>query len=449
MRSYKLSSAILAAAALLALALAGAASARTPHLKRNSGTPGAICRISINVAPRLITTGETALAYGHATCPGGTQGGQTVVLYQRVIGTAGFAVAGEAKTDAKGFYQITTAPQTTNSQFYAAIGAGQSRHQLEKVAAQVTLVGPPESKQILEGLKTGRANAVTFSGTVSPNDAGAIIVLQRENAIKGTEWHPIGRTIVNSSGGFALTHAFAVPGASEVRVMLRPGRRNVASASNILTYQISQAQNPALTIISSSDPVPYNGSTVISGKAAGAPNTAVTLVGHAAGTKFTTLATVKTDGEGNYAFPAQTPLTSMFYKVNGAGRSSAVLYQGVKYLLTATPSSATVTSGQAVTFTGTVTPARAGHTIYMERQNLAGTGFHVVAVGTVEAGGTYAVSRILYAPGTEVLRVKIPGDPENGGTASTPVTVTVNPLAASKLTPEPPSNTTSPPEGKV
>ena len=217
MRSYKLSPAVLAAAALLALATAGAASARRPHLKRNSGTPGAICRISINVAPRLLTTGETALAYGHATCAGGTQGGQTVVLYQRVIGTGGFAVAGETKTDAKGFYQITTAPQTTNSQFYAAIGASQSRHQLEKVAAQVTLVGPPESKQILEGLKTGRANAVTFSakgsvGNRSLNATGAIRT-SSAGAISLTLTGKIG--VWRISGRFPLS-AFTITSVSGV-----------------------------------------------------------------------------------------------------------------------------------------------------------------------------------------------------------------------------------------
>jgi hypothetical protein len=443
MRSYKLSSAILAAAALLALATAGAASARTPHHKRNSGIQGANCRTTLNVAPRLITTGETALAFGRSLCPA-----QTVTLYQRAVGGPGYAVAGTTTTDAKGFWQITLAPQTNNSQIYAAVGASTSRRVLERVAAQVSLVGPPESKQVLAGLKTGRANAVTFSGTVSPNDAGALLVLQRENAIKGNEWHQIGHTLVNSSGGFALTHVFVAPGASNIRILLRGNHRNAASASNILSYQISQAQNPALTIISSLDPLAYNGSTVISGTVAGAPNTAVTLMGRSAGHKFGPIATVNTDGSGNYAFPAQTPLTSMYYKVNGSSRSSAVLYQGVKYLLTATPGATTITSGQALTFTGTVTPARE-HEIYIERENLTGTGFHVVAIGKVAANGTYAVSKILYAPGTEVLRVKIPGDPENGGTASAPVTVTVNPLAASKLTPEPPGNTTAPPEGQV
>jgi hypothetical protein len=449
MRSHKLTSAILAAAALLALASAGTASARSPHLRHRNGILGANCRISLNVAPRLVTSGETVLAFGQATCPP-NEAGQTVTLFQRVAGSSGFAVAGTTTTDTHGAYQMTTAAETTNSQFYAAIGASLSRHRSLKVAAQVTLAGPPESKSLFEGLKTGRRNAVTFTGTVSPDDAGALVVLQRQNAIRGNEWHRIGHTIVAADGTYALTKAFTAPGASSVRVMVKSGKRNVSSPSNVLSYQISQAQNPSLTILSATDPIPYGGSTVISGTVAGAPNTMVTLTGHAAHNPFVTITTAKTDGEGNYSFPAQSPLLSTFYKVTGAGRSSAVLYEGVKYLLTAAPSAMTVTSGQPLTFTGTVTPARTGHTIYLERQNIAGTGFHVISVGTVAADGTYAITRNLYAPGSDVLRVKVPGDPENGGTSSDPFTITVTPLTtAAKLAPEPPGNSTLPPEGQV
>lgn len=447
MRSYKLTSAVLAAAALLALALAGTASARSPHLKRRNGIPGANCRISLNVAPRLVTSGETVLAYGQATCQPSTEAGQTVTLYQRVAGSSGFAVAATTTTDSHGFYQMTTAPETTNSQFYAAVGSSQSRHRPLKVAAQVTLL--PVEGNVANGLHTGRRNAVMFKGSVSPEDSGALVILQRQNAIRGNEWHRIGHTIVDSTGHYALTHAFVAAGASDIRVLVKANKRNIASPSNVLSYDISQAQNPSLTIFSSTDPVPYGGSTVISGIVAGAPNTTVTLTGHAAHNPFVTIMTAKTDSEGKYSFPAQSPLVSTFYKVTGASRSSAVLYEGVKYLLTAAASASTVTSGQPLTFTGLVTPARAGHAIYLERQNVAGTGFHVVSVGTVNGDGTYSITRNLYAPGTEVLRVKVPGDPENGGTASEPFTITVTPLtSASKLTPEPPANSTLPPEGQ-
>jgi hypothetical protein len=445
MRSYKLTSATLAAA-LLALGTSGVASAHPPRHLGSNGTAGP-CAISLEVAPRLLTSGETALAHGVAQCASTTP--ETVTLYQRVAGSPGFAVAGTATTEAGGGYQITTAPQTTNSVLYAAVGSARSHARALKVAAQVTLVGPPETKQLFAGIKTGRRNAVIFTGEVSPDEKGATLILQRQNAIRGNEWHMIGRTIVDAEGKFAITHDFVVPGASDIRVLVRANRRNVAGRSNVLSYEISQAQNPSLTILSATDPVPYGGSTVISGTLAGSPDTTVTLMGHPAGGPLVAVATTKTDGEGNYSFPAQTPLTSMFYKVTGAGRSSALLYEGVKYVLTASVLSSTITSGSPVVFNGTVTPIDAGHAIYIERQNLSGTGFHVIATGTVNADGTYSLSHILYTPGTEVLRVKVPGDPGNAGTASSPFTITVNPLAAAKIGPEPAGNSTLPPEGTV
>jgi hypothetical protein len=450
MRSPKLTSAVMAAAAVMALVMAGAAAAskHSNVVKKHTAHAG-VCSVSLNVAPRLLTAGETALAYGQATCPGGTEASQPVTLYQRAAGSPGFSVAGTTTTDAKGFYQLATAALASNTQFYSAVGSALSHRRNVKVAAQVTLVGPPETKTLFSGIHTGRRNAVTFTGTVSPSDAGATVVLQRQNSIRGNEWSWIASTIVNSSGGFAITHAFVVPGPSDVRVVVRSNHRNVASPSNVLSYNISQAQNPSLTILSTADPIAFGGATVVNGTAAGAPNTTLTLLGHAAHDRFAPVATTTTNAKGEYAFGPQSPAVSTFYKVQGAGRTSAVLYQGVKYVLTAAPLATTVLSGQAVSFSGTVSPAATGHTIYIERRNINNTGFHVAGTGTVGPGGAYTISRIFYAPGTDVLRVKIPGDFTHGGTASEPFSITIAPLPTAKLKPEPQGNGSLPPEGKV
>ena len=450
MRSPKLASAFTAVAALLALAVPATAAARAHH----HGTPrhgvkAGRCRLTLNVAPRLVTSGETALAYGQGSCAAGTEAGQTVTLYEHSAGSGGFSVAGTTTTDAHGFYQLTTPALTQNSVFYATLASSQSPHRTVRVIAQVTLAGPPEGKSLFAGIRTGRRNAVTFTGTVAPNDAGATVVLQRQNEVRGRGWHSVGRTIVNSSGGFAITHVFWAPGASEIRVLVRGNARNVDSASNTLSYDISQAQNPSLTILSSADPIPYGGSVVISGTVAGAPHAPVTLLGRTAHGGFKTVATSTTDGEGKYAFPAQPGVASTFYRVKGANRSSAVLYQGVKYVLTAVPGATSVQSGQPFSVSGTVSPARAGHAIYLQRQNLAGTGFHVAAVGTVAADGSYTITHVFFAPGTDVLRVKIPGDSENGGTATPTFNLTVTPVPAASLKPEPPGNSSQPSSGQV
>jgi hypothetical protein len=447
MRSPKLTSAL--AFALIALAVPATSAARAHHhgAGKHSATPGH-CRLTLNVAPRLVTSGETALAYGQASCPAGTEAGQTVTVYEHSAGAGGYSVAGTATTDPHGFYQLTTPALTQNSVFYATLASAQSPHRTVRVIAQVTLAGPPEGKQLFAGIRTGRRNAVTFTGSVSPADSGAEVVLQRQNEVRGRGWHGIGTTVVNSTGEFALTHIFWVPGASEIRVLVRSNKRNVLSPSNTLSYDISQAQNPSLTILTSADPISYGGSVVISGAAAGAPNAALTLLARTAGGSFKPVATTTANGKGEYAFPAQATLSSTFYRVQGANRRSAVLYQGVKYLLTEEPGATSVQSGQPFSVAGKVTPARAGHEIYLQRLSPQGI-YHVVAVGTVAADGSYAISHVFFAPGTDTLRVRIPGDPENGGTAGDPFSLAVTPAPGAALKPEPPTNSSQPSQGQL
>jgi len=450
MRSTKLNSAIAATAALLLLAPAGAAARQHTDSHSRHARPGAGCRVKLNVAPHLLTAGESVLAYGQLTCavPAG-EPAQTVTVYQRSVGSPAYTAVGTATTDEHGFYELTASSITTNSTFYAIAGGAQSATKHVRVAAQVTVVGPSEGSQILTALKTGRPNRVTFTGTVSPDDIGATVVLQRQNAITGNDWHRIERGVVKPGGAYSLTHAFVVPGDANIRVLVRSNRRNIPSVSNVLNYEISQAQNPNLTISTSEDPIAYGQSVTISGVAAGAPNTPVTLMArtvHQSGPS--PVAQVTTDGSGKYTFPAQSPVDSTFYRVQAAGKSSAVLYEGVKDVLAAQVSATTIPAGQTLKFTGTVTPDHTEHVIYLERQNAAGTSFHVVEVAVIGAGSTYTIAHTVFNVGTSVFRVKVPGDPQNGGAVSPNFTITVTPPAPSTLAPEAPGNSTQPSLGQ-
>jgi hypothetical protein len=407
--------------------------------------------VKLNIAPKLITAGESALAYGQLTCavPASEQA-QTVTLYERSVGSPGYTTAGTATTDEHGFYELTVGSITSNSAFYTVAGGARSANRIVRVAAQVTLAGPTEGSQILTALKTGERNRVTFTGTVSPADVGAIAVLQRQNAITGNDWHRIEFGVVKPDGTYSITHVFGVPGDANIRVLVRSNRRNVPSVSNVLNYEISQAQNPELTIASSSDPIAFGQSVAISGVVAGEPKAPVTLLARTARQGgFAPVAQTTTDAGGNYEFPAQSPVASTFYRVSSAGKSSAVLYEGVKDVLTAQISATTIPAGQSITVTGAVTPDHTGHVIYLERQNASGTSFHVVEVAVIGAGSTYTISHTIYSLGTSVYRVKVPGDPLNGGTVSPNFTVTTTPPAPSTLKPEAPGNSTQPSEGQV
>jgi hypothetical protein len=307
----------------------------------------------------------------------------------------------------------------------------------------VTLSGPTEGQ-----LLTGYPNRVTFTGTVSPADAGARVVLQRQNASTGSDWRHIGSGFVTSSGTFTIVHTFVVPGDANVRVLVRSQRRNIPSSSNVLGYVISQAENPQLTIQASADPIAFGESVTISGKLGGGANQPVTLLArgrHQHG--FAHIAQTTTNGSGEYSFPAQSPINNTFYRVTSASQASAVLYEGVKDVLSAQVSATTVPAGGIVTFTGAVSPDHTGHAIYLERKGADGD-FHVIEVGEVGAGSAYSISRGLYAPGVQVLRVFVPGGPENQGAASQPFAITVTPAPASTLTEEPQESASFPQEGQ-
>ena len=84
-----------------------------------------------------------------------------------------------------------------------------------------------------------------------------------------------------------------------------------------------------------------------------------------------------------------------------------------------------------------------------ERQNAAGTGFHVVQISYVLPGSEYSIVHQVYVPGTKVFRVDIPGGPDNGRAVSQLFTIVVTPAPASALTPEAPGNSTQPGEGQT
>jgi hypothetical protein len=455
-------------AAVAALVLSGLfASGATARKHRSFGGR---CAVSIHVAPHRIAAGDPVVVFGRLRCVHpAEESGQTVKLYHHLVGLPGFTYVQSTTADSAGFYELSRADGVveTNRAWYVRSHGAQSSVVHIDVAAQATLSGPPESQQLL----TGFANRVTFTGTVSPADVGARVILQRQNATTGTRWHRIDSGVVGPDGAFTIVHTFIVPGDANIRVLVRSQGRNIPSPSDVLAYVISQAQNPALTIAASADPIVFGGSVVISGKLEGGASQPVTLMARTAREQsFTPIAEVTTNGSGEYSFPAQAPVNSTFYRVVAhksvcpppkpgeptcdlvrlARRvSSAVLYEGVKDVLTAQVSATSIPAGSAVVFSGTVAPDHTGHVVYLERRNASINGFHVVQVATIGASSTYSISHRIYDTHSQVFRVYIPGGPENQGAASQLFTIEVTPAPASALTPEPQSNTSVPSEGQT
>ncbi len=433
------------AAAIFVLAVAPSGAFARKHNPFAGTGP---CSVNINAVPRLFEEGETVSVFGRLSCRTlAAESGRVVTLYEKIAGSGKFTAIGTASTEAGGFYELTTPPVVYNSVFYVRARGIVSGRSVVKVLAHVTFSGPAEGTQLF----TGPANKVIFSGVVSPADTGAVVVLQRQNAVTGNEWHRIQRGFVGPGGVFSLTHVFAVPGDANIRVLIRSHGRNVPSPSDLTTYEISQTENPALTIGAAPDPIVYGHSTLISGTLSGASTgMPVTLYAHTAHQKgFAPVAETKTGSGGAYAFAPQSPVASTYYQVKGGSQASAILFEGVIDVITATPLPTTVAAGQPFTVTGTVSPDHTGHIIYLQQANRFGGGFHTVAVSTVGAGSAYSFSHSVYTVGTPTFRVRIPGGPLDEGAASKPFTITVTPAPATALKPESSSNVGQPAEGQT
>ncbi|HEY5198039.1 MAG TPA: hypothetical protein VIJ51_13545 [Solirubrobacteraceae bacterium] len=414
MRLKYVSSAACAAAAVTSLA--GACLAAAP------ASAAASKHITITAAPNPIVSGDPVVIFGQLT--GRNDSDALVKLFHRVAGQPGFTLVSTTHTGTTGAYEFSRADGvvTTNRAWYVRSNGVASQIVRERVQALVTLSGPADGSTLL----TGPAHPYAFSGTVNPIKVGARVELQRQEASGGNGWNTIQTARVRAGGAYSMVHTFRDPGDASIRTVIAADVKNASSASSPLDYEIEQAQNAALTISAATNPLPVGSTDTISGTLQGGAGQLVTLLASTANNGYVGVATATGDAGGNYSF-AQAPINSTFYKVQGGGKSSAVLFVGVKDGLTGTVSATSVTAGQSVTFTGSVTPNKTGHVIYLQRQNASGSGFHTVIMTTVGANSSYSISRAFYDSGTKVMRVLIPGGPDNQGAATAPVTITVTP----------------------
>jgi len=109
-----------------------------------------------------------------------------------------------------------------------------------------------------------------------------------------------------------------------------------------------------------------------------------------------------------------------------------VLFQGVQDVVTVQSSSSTSTVGGQVTFSGSVSPDKAGHVIYLQKLG-SDDDWHTVQVSTVTASSTFQFGWTFGTAGTKEFRARITGGPANVGGASPAVTIDVTQPALSSL----------------
>ena len=410
------------------------------HPTKSGGKPRAglrgSCQVSLEASSPRITAGETVTLRGHLVCASGMSAAdEPVTIYQRQIRAraSGSSEVGTATTEADGSYQFTPTAFNTSSVFVARFPTAHNARTVVNVAPVVTISsGPAAGAQLF----TGARNRLTVTGTVSPAATGAHVALQAEYAATGEQWRVIAIGRVGPEGQYSLAHRFRSPGEVSVRVIVHPNGPNVAAASKPLSYVVSQAQNPQLTIQTSADPISFGQSVTITGVAAGASHQAVMLLARTGGHAFVAVAKDTTDGSGVYTFTA-SPVQSTFYRVISITTASTVLFVGVKYLLTPGVSPTTVQAGQQLTFSGTIVPAHVGQVVYLEREKPSGIDFGPVTVGTVDAASSYSLVHTFYDVATCVMRIRVPATSETQGSTSEPFTISVTPSSAPMGSEEP------------
>jgi len=388
-----------------------------------------------------VASGEGVTVNGYVECPTEEETAeQTVTIEGHTAGTSGYRVLGTTSPEANGSYKLSSEPLESNTVLFAVVQNSRSRRTKVKVAASVTISGPSHGISLATRARRTRssaadANQVTFTGTVSPHDGGARVVLQRESATAEEQWRRIGIGVVGEDGTYSISHGFVIPGDVNLRVIIRARGRNLPGISETLSYVIAQRQNSKLTIYASQEELSFGQSVSITGS--GEPGEPLTLMGRTDVGGFGAIAQTNADGEGHYSFPAQSPGQSMHYYVRAAHTRSVAILEGVAPQLTAQVSATSVLAGQALTFSGTVAPDHSGDVIYLERENPSGVGFAVVQIAQIGPESTYSIEHTITGVGRQVYRVKVPADGESlaAGSELFPITASEAPAP---VTPAPP-----------
>ncbi|MFL5864749.1 MAG: hypothetical protein ACJ780_28980 [Solirubrobacteraceae bacterium] len=391
--------------------------------------------LTIHAVPQHIIAGEAVLIYGQLKGP--DHAGQVVRLYHRVNPKTRFTLIGVTKTDANGQYEFTRQEGivlTNRSWFVRGVRLTHSRTVHERVDALVSLAASSPS-----GLTR---HPIVFSGHVTPDHDGGVVALQQQKG-SSDDWTTIKTARIGPGSNYTISHAWRVPGAHDVRVTLPGDARNTSAASDVQSVIIQQTEVPDFTI-RTSDPIVRNGQAVTisgvldsPGTTTPEPNTSVSLLAKLPGSggPYRELTTTTTGADGSYSFANVQSNTNELYQVGttfAPRRHTAVVFEGVQDALTMTASSSTSTVNGHITFTGTVSPHKSGHAIYLQKLGSDGD-WHTVEVRFVTNGSTFQFGWTFGTAGTKEFRARILGGSVNVGGASMPVTAVVSRPALSAL----------------
>jgi hypothetical protein len=265
--------AVLAALLVGALLAPGAALAVLPTGAHSTLAGGArvalrsrACQLQLESASGEVGAGEAATLTGTLTCEDSEQvTEQTISLYQHQRGTPGASAIASITPEASGAFHFTTEALERDSSFYALAEDGARSTRISvAVTSRVTISGSPEGGPLSSvgaraTASTRAGRTVTFSGTVTPAEVGAKVVLQRQGTNNEGDWHNLAVGQVGAEGKYSITHTFGIPGTIDVRIVAHV-HGHLPTISQTLSYAIArgphaqqaQSKRPTLTAAVSS-----------------------------------------------------------------------------------------------------------------------------------------------------------------------------------------------------
>jgi len=208
------------------------------------------CAIELQGPPALLAPGAPLLAGTLSCAESALAGEQAVVLYQKLHGTPGFSEVASAQTEADGAFSFSPGPLAGDSVFYVRAAGVRSRRVHVSLLAQVTLQTPGAGSTLpaagaASAARSGEpsADAVTFTGTVTPAAAGAGVALEREFGHE--RWVRVALGRVDGEGRFSLVHGFLESGRVRLRVLVHAYDGYGRTASAPVTYTVAPARRRA------------------------------------------------------------------------------------------------------------------------------------------------------------------------------------------------------------
>lgn len=144
--------------------------------------------------------------------------------------------------------------------------------------------------------------------------------------------------------------------------------------------------------------------------------------------QFTLISTTRTDSDGQYEFTRAEGIVltnRSWYVLGPAGSHSQTIQEQVAALVTLAPSATDTVTGQALVFSGHLTPPHVGGVVKLQVQQENGAEWHSAATTMVGTGGNYQFTHAWPAAGAYDVRVVFPGDARNTAAASDSSTIVV------------------------